>query len=79
MMGLIVYDGQTYESVEDIPDLGSWECTSIEVCERHYMGLSADVDKLPVYDDLGTGSTAMCLDTGDFYIYHDHTKTWYKQ
>lgn len=76
---MIVFDGQKYESVNDIPDLGSWECVSVEVCERSYMGLSTDVAKLPKYDDLGTGSTAMCLDNGDFYIYHAKTKTWYKQ
>lgn len=28
---------------------------------RGYEGLSADVDKLPKYDGLGTGSSAFCM------------------
>ena len=48
------------------------------------MGLSTDVDTLPKKStlegfDLGTGSVAQCLDTGDIYIYYDVTDTWYKQ
>lgn len=74
-----VYDGQTYEVGQEIWDLGSFECTSVEGNMRSYQGLSADVAKLPKYDNLGTGSTAQCLDTGDFYSYHAPTKTWYEQ
>ena len=60
-------------------DLGSFECVSVEgINQRNYEGLSADVDKLPKYDDLEAGSTALCLDTGDFYKYHAKSKTWYK-
>ena len=45
---------------------------------QFYEGLSADVAKLPKYDDLGTGSSALCVDNGDFYKYEATTKTWYK-
>lgn len=76
---ITVYDGHTYQAGEEIPDLGSFECTSTDGNIRSYSGLAADVDKLPKYDDLGTGSSAQCLDTGDFYYYHAQTKTWYQQ
>lgn len=74
-----VYDGQTYQVGEEVPDLGSFECVGVEGNKRSYSGLSKDVDKLPKYKNLGTNSSAMCLDTGDFYYYHAPTKTWYKQ
>lgn len=74
-----IHDGQTYQAGEEIWDLGSFECVAVEGNKRSYSGLSADVDKLPKYDNLGTDSSAKCLDTGDFYYYHAPTKTWYKQ
>ena len=74
---MIKFDGQLYESEKDIPDLGSWECVESEGNKRQYWGLSADVSKLPKYDNLATGSSALCLDTGDVYGYHAKTKTWY--
>ena len=76
----IVYDGQNYKEGEEIWDLGSFECIDVEGNKRHYAGLSADAPaKLPKYDNLGTCSSARCLDNGDYYEYHAHTKTWYKQ
>lgn len=74
---MIKYDGQIYESEENIPDLGSWECVEDNDGQRHYWGFSADFDKLPTYDNLLTGSTATCLDNGTIYGYHAQTKTWY--
>ena len=79
-----VFDGQIYDVGEDLIDLGTWVCTSVErnadgkLNIRSYEGLSADVSKLPKYDDLGTGSSALCVDTGDYYKYEATTKTWYK-
>lgn len=72
------YDGQIYEKGEEIWDLGSFQCTDTDGLKRSYEGLSADISKLPKYDNLGTGSSALCLDTGDYYKYHAPTKTWYK-
>lgn len=69
-------DGQVYEPGEEIPDLGSWVCTSEEGDQRMYEGLSADVDKLPHYVE--TGSSALCLDTGEYYKFHKDSDTWYK-
>ena len=74
----IIYDGQTYKPGDTVHDLGTFVCTSSEDNRRSYEGLSADVSKLPKYDTLGTGSSALCLDTGDFYKYEATTKTWYK-
>lgn len=75
---MVTFDGHNYESMEDIPDIGSWECVEAIGNKRKYWGMSADVDKLPKYDDMGTGSEALCLDTGDVYGYHAHTKQWHK-
>lgn len=66
-----------------LPDLGSWVCTSVERNDkgelniRNYEGLSADISKLPHYENLGTGSSALCLDNGDFLKYEKSTDTWY--
>ena len=38
--------------------------------------LSSDISKLPHY--VGTGSSALCLDTGDYYKFHKETDQWYK-
>lgn len=79
-----IYDGQLYNPGESLPDLGTWVCTSVDknadgiMNIRNYEGLSTDVAKLPKYDNLGTGSSALCLDTSDFYKYEASTKTWYQ-
>lgn len=79
-----MYDGQVYYPGEELIDLGTWVCTSVDrngdgrLNIRNYEGLSADVPKLPHYIDLGTGSSALCLDTGDFYKYEKSTDTWYQ-
>jgi len=57
-------------------NLGSFECTETVYNKRTYMGYSSDIDKLPKNDLIATGSVAMCLDTGDTYIYHKPSKTW---
>lgn len=74
----VVVDGKTYNDISEAPDLGSWVATSVDANRRSYEGLSADVGKLPKYDDLGTGSSALCVDTGDFLKYEATTKTWYQ-
>ena len=76
---MYMYDGQSYRTKEDAPDLGSWVCTGNDGNKRFYTGMSADVDKLPTYDDLATDSTAKCIDNGDFYYYYAPTKSWEKQ
>ena len=79
-----IYDGQTYYPGESLPDLGNWVCTSVrkndnnEFNIRNYEGLSTDINKLPHYENLGTGSSALCIDTGDWYKYEKSTDTWYK-
>lgn len=72
------YDGQFYKKGEEIHDLGSFVATSVFGNVRNYEGLSKDIGKLPQYDNLSTGSSAFCLDTGDLYKYEQTTKTWYK-
>ncbi len=69
-------DGQKYEPGEEIWDLGSFTAVESKGSLRSYEGLSKDVDKLPHY--VRTGSSALCLDTGDYYKYHKQTDTWYK-
>lgn len=72
----VVVDGQVYYNGDEIPDIGSWVAVSANGNIRNYNGLSADVSKLPHYVD--TGSSAMCLDTGDYYKFHKPSDTWYK-
>ena len=72
-------DGQTYEPGQNVPDMGSVVCTSYSGKVRDYELLSKDLDKLPKYDDLGTGSSAYVIDTAEFYKYESTTKMWYKQ
>lgn len=74
----VVIDGQFYKQGDEIWDLGSFVATSVSGQIRNYEGLSSDVSKLPKYDDLQTGSSAFCIDTGDLYKYEKTTKTWYK-
>lgn len=72
-------DGQDYKSGEEIWDLGSLVCTNVPLRGvRKYEGLSKDVDKLPHYKNLSTGSSCLMVDTGEFYKYEKSTDTWYK-
>ena len=72
----MVVDGQLYNEGEEIPDIGSWVAIEVDGNVRHYQGLSADVSKLPHY--VNDGSSAIALDTGDYYRYLKSTDTWYK-
>lgn len=74
----VVIDGQFYKQGDEIWDFGSFVATSVSRQIRNYEGLSSDVSKLPKYDNLETGSSAFCIDTGDLYKYEKTTKTWYK-
>lgn len=74
----MIYDGQFYKKGETVWDLGSFECVEVDGEKRNYEGLSADApEKLPRYDNLGAGSTAICLDSGEVYKYHRKSRTWY--
>lgn len=77
---MYIYDGEKYEKESDIPDLGSWRIMNVDPStnKRDYIGLSTDAAKLPVYDDLGNGSSAICVDTSELYMYLADTKTWYE-
>ena len=78
----VVFDGQTYENENDIPDMGSIQCVEVRGNQRDYQGFVQDSQKLPKYDDLGTGSNAILIDpngTESTIIgkYDALTKTWY--
>lgn len=73
-----VVDGQTYQPGQEIWDLGSFECTGAEGQRRSYEGLQTDAQQhLPRYDNLLTGSSALCVDSGNYYKYQAPTKRWY--
>lgn len=74
----IIIDGQLITAGETIPDLGSFICIEVNGNIRKYEGLSFDVGKLPHYNNLGTGSSALCLDTGELYKYEKTSDIWYK-
>lgn len=72
-------EGNYKKNDKEIWNLGSLVCTEPPLRGvRHYEGLSTDVDKLPHYTDLSTGSSCLMLDTGDYYKYEKSTDTWYK-
>jgi len=73
---ITVVDGKTYQPGEEIWDLGSFACVDVRGNIRSYEGLSSDISKLPHY--VGTGSSALCLDTGDYYKFHKETDQWCK-
>ena len=56
-------DGKSYESIEQAPDLGNLTCIDASNYPiRKYQGFTSDKLKLPKYDDLGDGSTAILID-----------------
>ncbi len=60
-------------------EFGSIRLTAYEQMDKkEYILLSEDVDKLDmiVTENVGDGSTAFCVDTGQLYILHD--RTWYE-
>ena len=69
-------DGQIYEPGQDVPDMGTLVCTSAAGNVRAYEGLAKDAQKLPTY--VGTGSSFLASDTGDYYKFEESTKTWNK-
>lgn len=75
---MIFQDGIYYTSQSQVPDLGSIVAVNYKGMLREYEGLSADVDKLPKYDTLETGSSFFAIDTAEVYKYEATTKTWYK-
>lgn len=73
----IIFDGQKYDDESEIWDLGSFVCVDVDGNRRHYEGLSVDAPaKLPHYVD--SGSSALCLDTGDYWKFLKSTDTWYQ-
>lgn len=78
----IWFDGQEYENEQDIPDMGSIQCVEVRGNQRDYQGFVQDSQKLPKYNDLGTGSSATLLDPNGAEStiigkYDAPTKTWY--
>ena len=43
----VVFDGQTYENENDIPDMGSIQCVEVRGNQRDYQGFVQDSQKLP--------------------------------
>lgn len=74
----VTQDGHTYEAGQEVPDMGTLVATTTEGNIRNYEGYSYDFDKLPTYDDLGTGSSALFIDTGELYKYEATTRLWGK-
>lgn len=72
----VMFDGETYEPGEEIPDMGSLVCVSFNGKKRDYEGLQKDLDKLPSYVD--TGSSCFMIDTGNYYKFEKTTGVWYE-
>lgn len=66
----------------EAPDLGSITPIKYDATTgtREYRLLSKDKSKLnSIVTYCGTGSTAYCVDTGEFLMFHTDTKQWYEQ
>lgn len=79
---MAVVDGHYYADGSE-PSLGSIECTeNYDLTDgkeiRRYQLLAADIASLPTYPDLAAGSSAIILDTGDYYRYQAYNQTWLK-
>lgn len=58
-------------------NLGSIRFTGYgQMNKKEYILKSEDVSKLSLLEGAGNGSTALCVDTGQLYIFHD--STWYE-
>lgn len=75
---LIYFDGHWYSPGDEVPDLGSFVAMPGSDKVRNYNGLSKDIEKLPKYSDLMTGSSAFCMDTAELYMYEQKSKIWVK-
>ena len=73
--GTIIIDGQTYRKGDVIHDLGGWDCIDTDGSKRYYWGKSSEVDKLPHY--VASGSTALCVDTGELYGFYAPGNKWF--
>lgn len=73
-----IIDGHKYNIGDELPNLGGLVCVESKGGIRKYEGHLSDKDKLPKYDDLKTGSSALLSDDGTFvlYKYYEDTKTW---
>lgn len=71
-------DDHFYESKEKAPDLGGLIGRQNDDGTRTYEGHYSDKQKLPKYDDLLTGSSALLSNKGTFVLfkYYADTKTW---
>lgn len=66
-------------TADELPiDMGSFVMTGRDSNIYSFKGLSADATKLPKVDAIGTGSSALCIDTGVILMYEKTTKTWYE-
>lgn len=63
---------------EEPIDMGSFCVTGRNSNMYEFKGLSVDKDKLPTVNAIGTGSTALLIDTGTILMYEKSSKTWYE-
>ena len=55
-------------------DLGSVEVAEVKDSVYSFQLYNTDLSNLPT--DVAAGSSALVLDTGNVYIFHQQTKTW---
>lgn len=79
---MIKVDGRYYDSIDDAPDLGTLTCSKAEGDKREYIGYVGDEDKLPIYDDLASDSSATIYNTSGgiekIFTYDSNKKAWIK-
>lgn len=73
---MIVVDGHEYKTRAEAPDLGSLVGRANIDGTRSYTGDNADYTKLPVYDDLASGSDATLADDAGVHVYIYNGTKW---
>jgi len=56
-----------------------WALDSRDGLKCTFYGLSTDIASLPTDAEIGTGSVAYCVDTGDVYMFYQPTTSWHEQ
>ena len=67
---------QSFKIYKDTAERLEKNASDIANLKEDYEGLSKDFDKLPLY--VGTGSSCLMTDTGDYYKFNSELKEWKK-
>ncbi len=79
--GTIIYNSEMLEFKKQLEEDTGFVCYEVQPGDQTtFFGTSDTFDdfKTAVGDLFNTGTIAFCMDTGDRYMYHKMTNTWYQ-